>query len=96
MRFDIITIFPKIFNSYLSESILARAQAKNLIDINIHDLRDWAEGAHRQVDDRPFGGGPGMVLKVEPIYKAVMALKKPKTKNQKLPYPRRNAFKLLA
>lgn len=76
MRFDIITIFPKIFDSYFSESILARAQAKNLIDINVHDLRDWAEGAHRQVDDRPFGGGPGMVLKIEPIYKAVNEIKK--------------------
>ncbi len=75
MRFDIITIFPRIFDSYFSESILARAQAKELIDINVHDLRDWAEGAHRQVDDRPFGGGPGMILKIEPIYKAVMALK---------------------
>ncbi|MBU4000423.1 tRNA (guanosine(37)-N1)-methyltransferase TrmD, partial [Patescibacteria group bacterium] len=83
MRFDIITIFPRIFDSYFSESILARAQAKNLIDINVHDLRDYAEGAHRQVDDRPFGGGPGMVLKIEPIFKAVTALKKPKTKNQK-------------
>jgi len=79
MRFDIITIFPKIFDSYFSESILARAQAKNLIDINVHDLRDWAEGAHRQVDDRPFGGGPGMVLKVEPIFKAVNEIKKLKT-----------------
>lgn len=76
MRFDIITIFPRIFDSYFSESILARAQAKNLIDINVHDLRDWAEGAHRQVDDRPFGGGPGMVLKVEPIFKAVNAITK--------------------
>lgn len=76
MRFDIITIFPRIFDSYFSESILARAQAKNLIDINIHDLRDWAIGKHRQVDDRPFGGGPGMVLKIEPIYKAVKAIKK--------------------
>jgi len=76
MRFDIITIFPRIFDSYFSESILARAQAKNLIDINIHDLRDWAEGVHRQVDDRPFGGGPGMVLKVEPIYKAVEKITK--------------------
>jgi len=76
MRFDIITIFPKIFDSYFSESILARAQAKNLIDINIHDLRDWAIGAHRQVDDRPFGGGPGMVLKIEPIFKAVEEIKK--------------------
>lgn len=84
MRFDIITIFPKIFNSYLSESILARAQAKNLIDINIHDLRDYAEGRHRQVDDRPFGGGPGMVLKIEPIYKAVKAIKKGKKTGTRL------------
>jgi len=76
MRFDIITIFPRIFDSYFSESILARAQAKELIEINVHDLRDWAEGAHRQVDDRPFGGGPGMVLKVEPIFKAVQEIKK--------------------
>ncbi|MBU3924861.1 tRNA (guanosine(37)-N1)-methyltransferase TrmD [Patescibacteria group bacterium] len=83
MRFDIITIFPKIFNSYFSESILARAQAKELIDINVHNLRDWAEGAHRQVDDRPFGGGPGMVLKVEPIFKAVKVLKL-KVKSEKL------------
>ncbi len=84
MRFDIITIFPKIFDSYFNESILARAQAKESIDINVHDLRDWAEGAHRQVDDRPFGGGPGMVLKVEPIFKAVMAIKKLKVKSEKL------------
>jgi len=83
MRFDIITIFPKIFDSYFNESILARAQAKNLIDINIHDLRDWAIGAHRQVDDRPFGGGPGMILKVEPIFKAVKDIaKKRSAKNR--------------
>ncbi len=82
MRFDIITIFPKIFDSYFSESILARAQAKNLIDINVHDLRDWATGAHRQVDDRPFGGGPGMVLKIEPIWRCVQSLKS-KVKSQK-------------
>ncbi len=75
MRFDIITIFPGIFDSYFSESILARAQVKNLIDINVHNLRDWADGMHRQVDDRPFGGGPGMVLKIEPIYKAVKEIK---------------------
>ena len=76
MRFDIITIFPGIFDSYLNESILARAQAKNLIEVNVHDLRDYSTSRHRQVDDRPFGGGPGMVLKVEPIYKAVKAIKK--------------------
>ncbi len=84
MRFDIITIFPRIFDSYFSESILARAQAKELIDINVHDLRDWAEGAHRQVDDRPFGGGPGMVLKVEPIFRAVEALKRIKNHESRI------------
>jgi len=75
MRFDIITIFPKIFDSYFSESILKRAQKKHLLEIEAHDLRQWTDDRHKTVDDRPFGGGPGMVLKVEPIYKAVRALK---------------------
>jgi tRNA (guanine37-N1)-methyltransferase len=76
LRFDIITIFPKIFESYLGESLIARAQKKKFIKISVHNLRKWAKGTHKQVDDRPFGGGLGMVLKVEPIYKAVRALKK--------------------
>ncbi|HUZ93115.1 MAG TPA: tRNA (guanosine(37)-N1)-methyltransferase TrmD, partial [Candidatus Paceibacterota bacterium] len=74
MRFDIITIFPNIFSSYLKESFLKRAQEKKLISIKAHDLRDYSIDRHRKVDDRPFGGGPGMVLKVEPIYKAVNEL----------------------
>ncbi len=78
MRFDIVTIFPKIFDSYFSESILKRAQKKNLIEIKIHDLRQWAEDKHKKVDDSPYGGGPGMVMKVDVIYKAVEALKKVK------------------
>jgi len=80
IKFDIITIFPEIFSSYLKESLIARAQAKKLIKINIHNLRKWAEDRHKTVDDRPYGGGLGMVLKVEPIFKAVKALKKPKAK----------------
>ncbi len=77
IKFDIITIFPEIFNSYLKESLIARAQKKKLIRINIHDLRKWTSGVHKTVDDRPFGGGLGMVLKVEPIYKAVKEINKP-------------------
>lgn len=75
MKFDIITIFPRIFDSYFSESILARAQKNNLIKIEAHDLRNWADDKHKTVDDKPFGGGPGMIFKVEPIYKAIKDLK---------------------
>jgi tRNA (guanine37-N1)-methyltransferase len=75
IRFDIITIFPNIFDSYINESLIARAQKKKLIKINIHNLRDFTMDAHKTVDDRPFGGGLGMVLKVEPIFKAVRKLK---------------------
>ena len=82
MRFDIITIFPNIFQSYLSESLIARALKKRLLKINVHNLRDWAKDKHKIVDDRPFGGGLGMVLKIEPIYRSVQFLKS-KIKNQK-------------
>src|SRR4030043_2161037 len=87
IKFDIVTIFPDIFNSYLSESLISRAQKKKLIKINIHNLRKWAKDKHKTVDDKPFGGGLGMVLKVEPIYRAVTALKSqipnPKSQIQK-------------
>ena len=76
MKFDIITIFPKIFKPYFLESLIGQAQKKGLIDINIYDLRDWTEDKHKSVDGRPFGGGLGMVMKVKPIFKAIMALKK--------------------
>jgi len=82
LTFEIITIFPKIFNSFLQETLIARAQKKKLIKINIHDLRKWTTDRHKTVDDRPFGGGLGMVLKVEPIYRAVNTLKG-KAKNEK-------------
>jgi tRNA (guanine37-N1)-methyltransferase len=83
MRFDIVTIFPNIFDSYLKESLIKRALRKKIIQIKIHNLRDFAEGKHKTVDDRPFGGGPGMVLKIEPIYRAVQFLKS-RGKSQKL------------
>ncbi len=74
MKFDIITIFPNLFSGFLSESLLARAQKKKLITIKTHNLRQWTNDNHKTVDDRPYGGGAGMVLKVEPIYKAVKKL----------------------
>jgi len=82
MIFDVITIFPKIFDSFLKESFIKRAQQKKLIKINIHNLRKWTTDKHRTVDDRPFGGGLGMVIKVEPVSRAVSTLKS-KVKNQK-------------
>ena len=80
INFDIITIFPEIFDSYFKESLIAKAQKKKLIKIKVHNLRKWASGVHKTVDDRPFGGGLGMIMKIEPIYKAVSALKKKKTR----------------
>jgi len=82
MTFDIITIFPEIFSSFLKQSLIARAQKKRLIKVKVHNLRKWTCDVHQAVDDRPFGGGLGMVLKIEPIYKAVTDLKR-KTKNEK-------------
>jgi tRNA (guanine37-N1)-methyltransferase len=76
MTFHIITIFPEIFNSYFNESILARAQKNKIIKIKIHDLRKWTADKHKTVDDTPYGGGPGMIMKVEPIYKALRALRR--------------------
>lgn len=81
IRFDVITIFPKIFDSYLKESFIKKAQKKGLIKIRIHNLRNFAFDKRKTVDDKPYGGGLGMVLKVEPIYKAVEFIKR---KNKKL------------
>jgi tRNA (guanine37-N1)-methyltransferase len=75
MRIDIISIFPSMFDGYFSESILGRAVKKRLLDIRAHDLRAYATDKHRHVDDKPFGGGPGMVMMVGPIHRALKALK---------------------
>lgn len=83
MKFDILTIFPQMFDSYLNESILKRAQEKKLISIKAHDLRKFTTDKHRKVDDRPFGGGAGMVMMVQPIATAVVKLKG-KTKKVKV------------
>ena len=71
MIVDVLTLFPDIFAGYLGQSILKAAVDRGLVDVRLHQLRDWGVGKHRMVDDRPFGGGPGMVLKVEPVVTAV-------------------------
>ncbi len=74
MKFNIITIFPDIIESYFKETILARARKNKLIDLNVVYLRDFAEGTHQKVDDTPYGGGAGMVMKPEPLFKALTSL----------------------
>ncbi len=84
IRFDILTLFPESF-SYLNQSILKRAQEKDIIEIKIWNLRDFALDKHKTTDDYPYGGGPGMVLKIEPIYYALQKIKKSyKTKRRKI------------
>ena len=74
MRFDVLTLFPEIFQGYLTQSILKLALDRGLVEIHLWNIRDWAEGKHKSVDDRPFGGGPGMVLMPEPVFAAVEAV----------------------
>ncbi len=74
MRIDVLTLFPAMFAGPLDESILKRARQAGILDLRIHDLREWTHDRHRTVDDTPYGGGPGMVLKPEPIFEAVEAL----------------------
>ncbi len=81
MTFHIITILPNIFSPYFDESIIKRAQAAGIVKIKIYNLRDWAEDKHKTVDDTPYGGGAGMVIKIEPLYKAIITIKK-KIKNK--------------
>jgi len=71
IKFNIISIFPEAFESYFNSSLIKKAQAKGLIKINLVNLRDFANDKHKKVDDKPFGGGPGMVVKIEPVYQAV-------------------------
>jgi tRNA (guanine37-N1)-methyltransferase len=75
MRIDILTIFPKMFDPVLNESILKRAQAKGKVKFCVHDLRDYTDDKHRKVDDRPFGGGSGMLMRPEPIFNAIGRIK---------------------
>ncbi len=75
MRFDVLTLFPGMFPSYLGQSLLKLAIERGLIDVQLHDIRAWAHDKHHSVDDRPFGGGPGMVLKVEPVVECAEAVR---------------------
>jgi tRNA (guanine37-N1)-methyltransferase len=74
VRIDVFTIFPGILEGPLHESVLGRARAESLLDVRLHDLRDWTSDAHRSVDDASFGGGPGMVMKPEPVFAAIESL----------------------
>ncbi|HAL65668.1 MAG: tRNA (guanine-N(1)-)-methyltransferase [Bacteroidetes bacterium 38_7] len=76
MHIDILTLFPKMFEGFFSESILKRAIDKKLVEINLHNIREYSTDKHRRVDDYPFGGGAGMVMMIEPICRAIESLKK--------------------
>lgn len=80
MKIDVLTLFPGMFSGPMDESIVQRARKKGALDLRVHNLRDWTHDRHRTVDDRPFGGGPGMVLKCEPIFEAVESLRGPGTR----------------
>lgn len=80
MRFDILSLFPEYFTGPLDESIIKRAKEKGIIEIGLVDIRDFTENRHNRVDDRPYGGGPGMVLMAEPVVKAIRSVKSPKSK----------------
>jgi len=75
MRFDVLTLFPEILEGYLGQSLLKLAIEQGLVEVHLHNIRDWATDKHKTVDDRPFGGGPGMVLKVEPVVPCVEAVR---------------------
>ena len=83
-RFDIVTIFPSIILAYLGESILKRAVQKKLLDVKVHDLRDYTTDRHRTVDDSPYGGGSGMVMKIEPMFNAINAIGADKEERRKI------------
>ena len=84
MRIDMLTLFPEMFEGPFRESIIKRAQDRSLVEIKIHNLRGWAEDKHHTVDDRPYGGGTGMLLMVEPIARAMEELKRRYPQTEKL------------
>jgi tRNA (guanine37-N1)-methyltransferase len=75
MRFDVLTLFPEMFPGYLGQGLLKLAIDRGLVEVRLHNIRDWAKGRHKVVDDRPFGGGPGMILKVEPVVECVESVR---------------------
>jgi len=80
VKIDVLTLFPAMFAGPLDESIIKRARAAGLLDLKIHNLRDWTHDRHKTVDDRPFGGGPGMLLKPEPLFEAIEELRRKSTR----------------
>jgi len=76
MRIDILTLFPEMLKATLETSIIKRAQDANCVEIHVHDIRDWANNKHRKVDDRPYGGGPGMVMMCQPLHDAVLEVER--------------------
>jgi tRNA (guanine37-N1)-methyltransferase len=80
VKIDVLTLFPAMFAGPLDESIIKRARQAGLLDLELHQLRDWTHDRHKTVDDRPFGGGPGMLLKPEPIFEAVECLQRENTR----------------
>jgi tRNA (guanine37-N1)-methyltransferase len=80
MKIDVLTLFPAMFAGPLDESIIKRARQRGILDLTIHDLRDWTHDQRRTVDDRPFGGGPGMLMKPEPLFEAIESLQREKTR----------------
>ncbi|MBO5255390.1 MAG: tRNA (guanosine(37)-N1)-methyltransferase TrmD [Opitutales bacterium] len=77
LKIDFLTLFPNMLSGFLGESMLARAQEAGILELNVHNIRDWSTSKHKNVDDRPFGGGPGMLLMPEPIFAAIEALQSP-------------------
>lgn len=74
MRFDILTLFPDMFPGYMSQSLLNKAIENGIVEIHVHNIRDWSTDKHNKIDDRPYGGGPGMILSVEPVIRCVKAV----------------------
>ena len=93
VNFDVITLFPKAFELIKNLGVITRALEKKLIDVNLYDLREYGEGSYRQVDDKPYGGGSGMVLKPEPIYKAHQSISKFPNSKTLLMTPQGNVLK---
>lgn len=93
LQFDILTIFPEVFKEYFSASIIKRAQEKKLVKINVYNLRDFAKDKHKTVDDKPYGGGAGMVLKIEPIFRGLVYILR---KNKSIPEKKRKIILLSA
>src|SRR5438132_1358216 len=79
LRIEILTIFPEMIEPFVTSSILGRAQKKKLLTVKAHNLRKWTKDRHKTVDDKPFGGGPGMVMKVEPFHRALTDLTRQRT-----------------